>query len=86
MTDLPLTAILDPYLDTNPQYSLNEQINLELKLHLSLGIEFNLRDQNKLGIKVKGLLSFLRAVSWREEGKDLSEILGGGRKMSDLHG
>jgi len=35
-------------------------------------------------IMVKSLLSFLRAVLWREEGKDLSEILEGGRKRSDL--
>ena len=34
--------------------------------------------------RVRSLLSFLRAVSWREEGKDLSEILGGARKRSDL--
>jgi len=26
LTDLPLSAILDPSLDTNPQYSLNDPI------------------------------------------------------------
>ena len=55
-----------------------EKLGIWLRLDFTITINVNIMN------RVRSLLSFLRAVSWREEGKDLSEILEGGRKRSDL--